>query len=54
MACGWSPAGANSDKSSNRRPPSDFSGRGGRWGTKSVASGTSFRLVRIAIAMATV
>jgi hypothetical protein len=32
IAVGWSPAGWYSDTSSNRMPPSDFSGRGGRCG----------------------
>ena len=32
IACGWSPSGSNSETTRNRRPPSDLSGRGGRWG----------------------
>src|SRR6202453_5104530 len=31
IACGWSPFGSNSDTTRKRRPPSDLSGRGGRW-----------------------
>ena len=33
IACGWSPCGSNSETTRKRRPPSDLSGRGGRWGT---------------------
>ena len=29
----WSPSGSNSETTRKRRPPSDLSGRGGRWGT---------------------
>src|SRR5277367_6483158 len=33
IAWGWSPFGSNSDTTRNLRPPSDLSGRGGRWGS---------------------
>ena len=36
MAVGWSPAGWYSLTSLNFLPPSDFSGRAGRWGTNSL------------------
>ena len=34
MAVGWSPFGSNSETMRKGMPPSDFSGRGGRCGTK--------------------
>ena len=34
---GWSPLGSNSDLMTRRRPPSDFSGRGGRCGVQILA-----------------
>ena len=39
MAVGWSPLGSYSDEILKSMPPSDFSGRAGRWGTQ----GRSFR-----------
>ena len=36
IAVGWSPFGSYSDLITNGTPPSDFSGRGGRWGVQTL------------------